>query len=225
MCSFINRKNIKPFVVILILFFIFFAPFQLAKRFYLHDTHFFPKASTQHGYLIQPPLNLNQLSLYNNNNPIYTSKDFKEKAQEHSKSNLPRNEASPPQPRITEPLKGKWILLYAGPSTCSTTCKKTLYQLQQIHIATGKDQSRVLRVQLTFDTPSFKAPGMLNLSVKEQEFAEFIKNLPIKMLALSRGAIYLVDPLGNVILSYTLDANPSGILKDLKHLLGVSQIG
>jgi cytochrome oxidase Cu insertion factor (SCO1/SenC/PrrC family) len=192
-------KNKKPLFITLILLLIFIIPFQAAKRLYLHDANFLPKARTQHGYLIQPPLKINQLTLY----------DFDENLFDAQK------------------LHGKWLLLYIGPNNCLTLCKKNLYQLQQIHTATGKDQSRVLRVKISFkkDRMPNKYPGFLQLTVSKQQFSNFIKNLSIKTLALSLGAIYLVDPLGNVIMAYTLDANPSGLLKDLKHLLGVSQIG
>jgi hypothetical protein len=119
-------------------------------------------------------------------------------------------------------------LLYVAPGECTTLCKKNMYQLQQIHIATGKDQSRVLRVNLSFNrnkSAPLEFPGILHLIANKQQFANFIVSLPTKTLALSVGAIYLVDPLGNVLMSYALDANPAGLLKDLKHLLGVSQIG
>lgn len=202
-----KNKNRRSLFIILILLLIFILPFQAAKKLYLDGTNFFPKAKIQHGYLIKSPLKINQLTLY----------DFEGKLFD------------------TQKLHGKWLLLYTGPNNCSALCKKNLYQLQQIHIATGKDQSRVLRVRLSFDITRPGRPygpprpaggeGITNLMVDKQEFSEFINNLPTKMLALSIGAIYLVDPLGNVMLSYTLDANPSGILKDLKHLLGVSQIG
>ena len=195
-----KTRNRRSLLIILILFFIFFIPLQAAKRFYIHGTNFFHKASTQHGYLIQPPLVLNQLSLYDTNQHIFNP----------------------------QKLQGKWLLLYVGPDQCSALCKKNLYQLQQIHIATGKDQSRVLRVRLSFKTNKptvIEFPGMLHLIVDKQQFANFIANMPTKTLALLVGAIYLVDPLGNILMSYTLETNPSGLLKDLKHLLGVSQIG
>ncbi|MDP3715723.1 MAG: cytochrome C oxidase subunit I, partial [Burkholderiales bacterium] len=37
--------------------------------------------------------------------------------------------------------------------------------------------------------------------------------------------IYLVDPLGNVVLRYPRDADPTRIKKDLQRLLRVSRIG
>ena len=37
--------------------------------------------------------------------------------------------------------------------------------------------------------------------------------------------VYLVDPLGNLMLSYAPDANPKGMLDDLKRLLRLSHVG
>jgi hypothetical protein len=39
------------------------------------------------------------------------------------------------------------------------------------------------------------------------------------------GHLYLVDPLGNLILRYPRDADPSRILRDIGRLLKASQIG
>jgi hypothetical protein len=37
--------------------------------------------------------------------------------------------------------------------------------------------------------------------------------------------IYIVDPLGNLVLHYPVDASGKSVLTDLKRLLKVSQIG
>jgi hypothetical protein len=37
--------------------------------------------------------------------------------------------------------------------------------------------------------------------------------------------VYLVDPLGNFMMSYPADADPTGMRKDLARLLRISQIG
>jgi hypothetical protein len=37
--------------------------------------------------------------------------------------------------------------------------------------------------------------------------------------------IYLIDPLGNLMMSYAPDAPPKGMLQDLKRLLGLSSVG
>jgi hypothetical protein len=47
----------------------------------------------------------------------------------------------------------------------------------------------------------------------------------IRQGALEPDRTYIVDPLGNLIMSYPPDANPSGMRKDLSRLLRASQIG
>ncbi len=37
--------------------------------------------------------------------------------------------------------------------------------------------------------------------------------------------IYLIDPLGNLMMSYAPGAKPKGMLEDMKRLLRLSQIG
>lgn len=37
--------------------------------------------------------------------------------------------------------------------------------------------------------------------------------------------IYIVDPLGNLMLRFPADPDPKGIMKDMKQLLKASQIG
>jgi hypothetical protein len=37
--------------------------------------------------------------------------------------------------------------------------------------------------------------------------------------------VYLIDPLGNLLMSYAPTARPKGMLEDLKRLLGLSHVG
>jgi len=37
--------------------------------------------------------------------------------------------------------------------------------------------------------------------------------------------IYLIDPLGNLMMSYAPDTNAKGMLEDMKRLLGLSHVG
>jgi len=39
------------------------------------------------------------------------------------------------------------------------------------------------------------------------------------------GRIYLIDPLGNLMMSYSPRSEPKGILSDMKKLLKLSHIG
>ena len=163
--------------------------------------------TVNNGTLITPPLQLSQLKLMQANGSPYAAKQ----------------------------LNGKWILMYLSPTPCEKRCQTTLYNMRQIRRATGKEMMRIQRVILTFqDNPpdqtltqelSNHYPDMVQLMTQKQPFATFINPLPSKKAALTSGYLYLVDPLGNVMMSYDPEAKPKGVLADLQRLLKVSQIG
>ncbi len=156
---------------------------------------------TNHGQLLQPPLDIAQLSLAGG-----------------------------------EPIKkGYWLLLYVNPAVCDQRCEKALYDIRQICTATGKDRDRVQRGILTFvDAPtdlplqkmlSTEFKGTHHFVTAKKSFQQFVKNNLSEKEVLETGGIYIVDPLGNTMMFYTLSAEPMGIFKDLTQLLKLSHIG
>ena len=98
--------------------------------------------------------------------------------------------------------------------------------MRQVRLAQGKEMGRVERAFLITDkaplTPKKLAPydGTRLLRAGGKGVLE---NFPA---AGPRAAhIYLVDPLGNVILRYPRDPDPRRMIKDLQRLLKVSRIG
>jgi len=128
-------------------------------------------------------------------------------------------------------LRGKWTLLFLGPAVCPEGCRKTLYLLQQVVLAQGKEMDRIQRV--------FLAEGAVEraaLSRLQSEFAgmevwtgevQGIEALraQIAVPGEAAGRVYLVDPLGNLMLTYPAGFDASGMRKDLGRLLRVSRIG
>jgi cytochrome oxidase Cu insertion factor (SCO1/SenC/PrrC family) len=123
-------------------------------------------------------------------------------------------------------LKHKWTLLYWGAGNCSARCRLNLYNTHQVRIALGRDMDRVQRV--------FIAEGAccdMDL-VRGQKDLITLRSTP-EAAALfaqlhegdSADRIYLIDPLGNLMMSYAADAEPKGMLEDLKRLLGLSHVG
>jgi hypothetical protein len=49
--------------------------------------------------------------------------------------------------------------------------------------------------------------------------------LPQRSGSLNSDRIYLIDPLGNLMMFYAADAKPKGMLEDMKRLLRLSSIG
>lgn len=123
-------------------------------------------------------------------------------------------------------LKGKWLMVYIGEARCDTACVKLLYYLRQSHISLGKDQDRVERIWIltgtaTPDPRLIKAhPG---LRVWRPDHVAFIHQFPVARAGAH--SLYLVDPLGNLIMRFPENADPKGVIKDMKLLLKASQIG
>ena len=64
-------------------------------------------------------------------------------------------------------------------------------------------------------------------SVEEKVFNEWIKvlDLPDAPTDAKLDRLYIIDPTGNLMMSYPATADPSIIKKDIKRLLKTSQIG
>jgi cytochrome oxidase Cu insertion factor (SCO1/SenC/PrrC family) len=112
-------------------------------------------------------------------------------------------------------LQGKWLMVHVGPASCDADCARQLYLMRQIRITQGKEQSRIERMWVLTDTGAAD-PALL------QDTA-FIEQFPAKDNR--AGHIYLVDPLGNLMLRFPAEPDPKRMMKDLKLLLKASQIG
>ncbi len=137
-------------------------------------------------------------------------------------------------PVLESNLHGKWSLVVTHGSRCDERCFDSLYKIRQIRLATGKYSKRIQRVLLTAGAFSTKFEGdllnqfngQLYLNVNEQP-ATFIENFKTdKNEGLQNdGELFLIDPLGNLMMHYPPDTEPSGIIKDLNRLLRYSRIG
>lgn len=195
-------KTKHPFSILLFLILLFLIPLGLAYFLYsIRNT--LGEGFTNHGHLITPPFLITDMKLY-------PAKD-------------------------QQPIRHKWILLYLYPSDCEQVCQRGLYNLQKIQRAMGKDQTRMTRAILTYRRNRAntalntllltKYKGTQHLTTYKNSFERSIKARVHTHYATSPGVLYLIDPLGNVILIYKPNTAPKGIYKDLKRLLKVSQIG
>ena len=129
----------------------------------------------------------------------------------------------------------KWTMLYFGPADCGSICQQQLYKMRQAHIAQGAGSERIQRVFIVTDTGKL---DQLRATLKDYSDmqvvtgpADTVRQLAVQFQLPSGSPmqaperIYLLDPLGNFMLSYPVDADPNGIRKDLVRLLKVSRIG
>ncbi len=157
---------------------------------------FAPEATTNHGALVQPVLPIHATGLIDVQDKVLDSEYF----------------------------QGKWTLVYPLAGDCDDVCHQVLYVLRQVRLAQGKNIDRVQRLFLlqTASTPDWVAevrqhyPG---LTVVRPAGAEVASEFP------APGRIYLVDPLGNLMMEYAVDVDARGMVKDLERLLRISYVG
>ena len=130
-------------------------------------------------------------------------------------------------------LRGKWNYVYLHAGECGSECVEQLYKVRQLRLAHGKDIDRMQRLMLWRAegvNPDARAelqshfPGQVIALVPENSelVSAFSTDGADPLLA---GRIYLVDPLGNLMMSYQPDAEPRGIIKDMHRLLKYSGLG
>lgn len=184
---------------------IFFSPLAIAFLLYYGGDGWRPAGNTNHGDLIQPPRLIPELSL--------TTPDGSELA--------------------ADTFRGKWTVAYIGSGECDARCREALTLIRQTRIALNDDMPRVQRLFLVSDACCDQAylqtehTGLLVALLDDangQQIKQVFQETTSEPVA-QAGRIYIIDPLGNLMMSYPPAAEPKGLLEDLKKLLKFSRIG
>lgn len=121
-------------------------------------------------------------------------------------------------------LKGKWVLVHFDGGACDAACERKLYFMRQVRRAQGKEMQRIARLWLLTDAAQ-PAPALLAAI----EGTVLAPRGAVADIFPAEGAvtehIYLIDPLGNLMMRFPRDPEPARVIKDLKHLLKVSGFG
>jgi cytochrome oxidase Cu insertion factor (SCO1/SenC/PrrC family) len=124
-----------------------------------------------------------------------------------------------------ESLEGRWVLVYSGPASCDDSCRTALYYTRQIRTAMGKEMDRVKRLWLVTDggTPD---PAVMT-GQNGLEVAHIVPRWleQLKPAAAPDGRVYLVDPLGLVMMRYPHELDARRVIKDVERLLKYSRVG
>ncbi|HJV87951.1 MAG TPA: cytochrome C oxidase subunit I [Noviherbaspirillum sp.] len=132
------------------------------------------------------------------------------------------------RPVSLDAYRGKWIMLQVSDAECNASCQKKLYDMRQLRLAQGKDMDRIERVWLITDDKPLETmlmreyDGTHLLRVKPAALKSW---LPAEAGTTSADHIYMIDPLGNLMMRFPKDADPNKIKKDLAKLLKASRIG
>jgi hypothetical protein len=122
-------------------------------------------------------------------------------------------------------LREVWSLMVLANEQCNVDCVSALEHIRQIRLSLGP---KMTRLQTIFVPDNSSATNMLNreefpvLIITEPNVSKSIRQL---IGTWDDAQIFLVDPLGNLMMSYPPGTEMGDIRKDLGHLLKLSGIG
>ena len=188
---------------LLVIFALFFIPLFIATVWYgVMPAKLRPQTTTNNGQLIEPPRPLEAFETKTLSGEPYT----------------------------VAQLETVWTLVHLLDAPCDADCSKSLYETRQIRIALGKDIDRVQRVIVVENAELAQSeskmwashPDMSVVIASEHGLGQQIR---AQVEQHAPNTVYLVDPLGNIMMSFPPDLNPKLLMKDLRKLLRLSQIG
>jgi cytochrome oxidase Cu insertion factor (SCO1/SenC/PrrC family) len=140
-----------------------------------------------------------------------------------------------PDPRLTladgtpfrlSALKGKWVLVSVDSGRCGADCERKLLYLRQLRLTQGKDRERIERAWLVSDAvaPAGAIVALFQGTwVVRAAGTGLLEHFPAPRAAADH--IYVIDPLGNLMMRFPPDPDTDRMIKDLSRLLRASQIG
>lgn len=185
---------------LLLLAMLFLVPLLAAVAWYFVAPRFAPAPSV-HGTLIDPARPLEPFEVSLSDGERYTLDD----------------------------LRGHWTLVHRIGASCDTACRRRLHDTRQVRAALGEDRIRVARVATAAngrDTPGLAAvldahPRLSVLRVAAD--GPLAGQMPAD--GAGSGTVFVVDPLGNLMLRFGPGVAAEGMLDDLEKLLKLSRIG
>ena len=196
-----NQKN-KNHILILVIFGMSIIPFLIAWG--LKENPQLLKGKTNNGQLVIPPLTTERKDL--------TGFD------EFSTENMSE-------------LAGHWLLVNVIPNnSCNESCIEAIHKTRQLRLMLNKELTRTRRIVLVLKDVAPETAGkwweddstLLRVKVNE---AVANKITEIRQGNIPDGMLFLMDPLGNLMMQYEPGFDPYNVKSDLMHLLRISQIG
>jgi peroxiredoxin len=135
------------------------------------------------------------------------------------------------RPQALEQFKGKWVMLMVGSGACPDVCQKQLFALRQLRLMQGKEADRIERVWLITDQEPLDT-----LIIREYDGTHMLRAdaatvtqwLPVDKGTTPADHIYLIDPLGHLMMRFPKDPQLQEVrkvYKDIYKLLKASAVG
>ena len=135
------------------------------------------------------------------------------------------------QPFDLQSLRGRWVLVSADDSACPESCVRKLFILRNSHASQGKNVERLARIWFVTDQgqPTEQIlqayQGTHMLQADPQRLAAFLAPQAGEARDALKNGMWIIDPNGNLMMSFPGDADPLKVRKDISKLLYNSRIG
>ena len=194
----LRARNLRTLALLAALFLV---PLALAFFTY-YGSSWRPSRTVNHGRLISPPQVLPSVSL---------------------PQVLPAPAAAAPAL-----FRAQWSLVYVGSGACDADCREGLFVMRAARLGLNNDMTRVAQVFLVTgdccarEYLAHEHPGVRVLDAQGVAGAPLLRAFPAPERA---HTLFVVDPLGNLMMRYDARQNSRGLLEDLQKLLRLSHIG
>ena len=121
-------------------------------------------------------------------------------------------------------LRGHWTLVYGLVGDCLADCRQQLWNMRQARLAQARQMHRVKGLLLESQSASADFDTHIATEHNAIQRASVTADKAVWQ-RLNPGTVYLIDPLGNLMMQYPADVTAKEVLDDLKRLLRVSRIG
>ncbi len=130
-------------------------------------------------------------------------------------------------------LTYKWRLISFLGKDCDQICEARLYDVRQIHTSLGKNQHRLSRMFIHLQPAGDSLTKLIEATHSDVihvngDTDEIMDALGVNIRedsGITNNETYIMDPMGNVMMRFTVDQPNKEFLYDLKKLLKASQIG
>jgi hypothetical protein len=125
-------------------------------------------------------------------------------------------------------LKGQWLIVVVGASSCEAACERHLFLQRQLREMLGRDRDRVDKVWLITDQGPLKPTlrqalvepaSVVALRLPVDVVQGWLKPEPKHAL---EDHLYLVDPMGEWMMRMPAEPDPAKVKRDLDRLLRAS---
>jgi cytochrome oxidase Cu insertion factor (SCO1/SenC/PrrC family) len=183
------------------LFAVFIVPLLIAIAMYVMRGDSAKTNAAAHGELIHPAQPIETMQLRADDSTLYSLND----------------------------IKGKWTYFLYIKDSCNLECEAALFKIRQTRISTGRERNRV---RLLLATDSDKAVS-IDTNIKQRNSGVIFSQIEDLTISdevaqkekLQSTYIYIIDPNGNLMMKYDDTSTSKSMLRDIKKLLKLSNIG